>query len=361
MENISQKKILVVDDDQFFIEFERAFLQREHFDIIEARDGPEALELMRDQHPDLVLLDMYMPGMDGLEVIVRARAEGMIDLPIIMVSKEEDPIKISELKEAGATDFITKPINIDTLMAKVNVYLKEAHRGGSRLPVKIKIKYRTLDELLQGESKDLSTTGIFVRTKKDLGIGSLVELFLHHAGDEEAEPIRVMGEVVRAVQGNNENTGVGMKFINLDAESVKLITGMLEEEQSRQKVDILVVDDDGVVREMLNDALSEAGWKVEISSNAIEALKTLDRVAPALILADIMMPGMSGIEFCETFRKNARNKQTPFIFISSHVDKETVMQARKSGGTFFIAKPFEAKNVVLKVRELLSAAPPASE
>ena len=122
----SQKIILIVDDDEFFIQFERSFLQREHFNILEARNGAEALTAMREQQPDLVLLDYYMPEMDGLEVLVRARAEGMINLPIIIVSKEENPAKIRELKESGATDFLTKPIEIEDLMSKVSSHLKES-------------------------------------------------------------------------------------------------------------------------------------------------------------------------------------------------------------------------------------------
>ncbi len=353
--NTSPKRILIVDDDEFFIQFQKAFLQREHFEILEARDGQEALETMREQRPDIVLLDLHMPGMDGLEVLVRARAEGMIDLPIVMVSKEEDTTKIKELKEAGAIDFLTKPIDIDIFMGKVSTYLKETHRTGQRLPVSIKIRYQTLDELLHGESKDLSTTGIFVRSKKKIEIGSLVELFLYPADDTEAEPIRVMGEVVRKVNGPEKNSGVGMKFISLDPESVELIARLLEEERKHTKVDVLVVDDDKVIREILKDALADAGWRVGACSSAIEALKELDSLNPSLLLVDIMMPDMNGIEFCEAFRKNSIYKDVPFIFISGKVDKETVMQARDSGATLFIAKPFDVGAVISKVNQLLGA------
>lgn len=352
-ENIQKKKILIVDEDSFFLELERAFLHRDHFEILEARNGRDALTIMREQHPDLVLLDLYMPVMGGIEVVIRARAEGIIDLPIIIVSKENDPAKIAEMKEAGASDFISKPIEIDELLRVISVHLNESHRSARRLPVTIKLRYKTLDELMPAESKDISTTGIFVRTKKQLGLGSLVELYLYPADDADAAPIKVIGEVVRVQQGHDEDSGAGLKFINLDPASVKIIAGMLDNERARNKIDVMVVDDDGVIREILYDALVEIGWKVEAFDNAVDALKVLDRFNPSLILADIMMPTMSGIEFCETFRKNARHGNIPFIFISSKVDKETLLAARASGATFFIAKPFDAKNVVLKVKELI--------
>jgi len=346
------KKILLVDDDEFFIEFERSFIQRKHFEILEARNGSEALEVIRKHNPDLVLLDLYMPGMDGLEVIARMRAEGYLEIPVIVVSNEQSMEKIRELKEAGAGDYLTKPIDIDELVLKVNKFLNETVRSDRRLPVSIKLKYRALDELLSGESRDLSTTGIFVRTRKNLEVGNLVELFLYSTEDADAEPIRLMGEVVRTVENDREE-GAGLKFINLRQESIELIRQLLESEQKRVSVDVMALDDDKLILEMLRDGLTEAGWSVKTMTDPMEALKSLNDLDPSLILLDVNMPNMNGIEFCETFRKNAKHENTPFIFISSQVDKETIMRARKSGATFFIAKPFDMANVVGKVRQIL--------
>jgi len=346
------KKILLVDDDEFFIEFERSFIQRKHFEILEARNGSEALEVIRKHNPDLVLLDLYMPGMDGLEVIARMRAEGYLEIPVIVVSNEQNMEKIRELKEAGAGDYLTKPIDIDELVLKVNKFLNETVRSDRRLPVSIKLKYRALDELLSGESRDLSTTGIFVRTRKNLEVGNLVELFLYSTEDADAEPIRLMGEVVRTVENDREE-GAGLKFINLRQESIELIRQLLESEQKRVSVDVMALDDDKLILEMLRDGLTEAGWSVKTMTDPMEALKSLNDLDPSLILLDVNMPNMNGIEFCETFRKNAKHENTPFIFISSQVDKETIMRARKSGATFFIAKPFDMANVVGKVRQIL--------
>ncbi len=347
-----KKKILLVDDDEFFIEFERSFLQRKHFDIFEARNGQEALEAIREHNPHLVLLDLHMPEMDGMEVIARMRAEGYLDIPVIIISNEQSMEKISELKEAGAGDYLTKPIDIDQLMLKVSGFLNETVRSDHRLPISIKLRYRALDELLHGESSDISTTGIFVKTKKELEVGNPVELFLYSAQEPDAEPIRLMGEVVRTVEEEG-GKGAGLKFINLQPESVALLEQLLNSEKERGRVDILALDDDKLTLEMLSDALTEAGWKVETLDDPIRALKSLGSLNPSLMLVDINMPNMNGIEFCETFRKNAEYENIPFIFISSQVDKETILRARKSGATFFIAKPFDMSNVLEKVKQVL--------
>jgi|GEM_PF-976329 len=353
MEKEPTKKILIVDDDEFFLQVQRGFLEREHFEIIEARRGDAALEIMRKESPDIVLLDLYMPEMDGLETMVRARAEGMIDLPIVIVSREDDQGKIRELLDAGANEFLTKPIKIEELIKTVNTLTKEAHREHPRIPAVIKIRYRNLNELLPGDSKDISSTGIFIRTKKPLEAGRNIEIYLYPADKSAGPEIKVTGEIVRACQGETTDPGMGIKFINLVPESVKTISEIIEAQRAINKVDIMVIDDDSLVREMLADGLSEAGYKVGAAKDAVEALKNLDHFHPSLILVDIMMPGMDGIEFSETIRKNAPTQDIPFIFISSKVDKETVTRARKSGAAFFIAKPFDMNNLVERIAKIL--------
>lgn len=353
-----KKKILLVDDDEFFLHVQRGILEREHFEIIEARRGEDALEVMRHESPDIVLLDLYMPEMDGLETMVRARAEGMIDLPIVIVSSENNEQKIRELIDAGANEFITKPIKIEELLKTVNNLTNEAHREHPRIPAVIKIRYRDLNELMPANSKDISNTGIFIRTRRPLLVGSPIELYLSPADESAGPEIKVTGEVVRAIQGDSVDPGMGIKFINLDAESVRTVSEIIEAQRARNKVDVMVIDDDGLIREMLTDSLIEAGYKVGSEKDAVEALKSLDRLRPSLILVDIMMPDMDGIEFSETIRKNAHTHDIPFIFISGKVDKETIMRARQSGATFFIAKPFDLNNVIEKVRKIL---PPKME
>lgn len=350
---VKKKKILLVDDDEFFLEVERGFLERENFEILEASNGEEALSIIREGKLDLVLLDLYMPGMDGMEVMVRARAEGMLDLPIVIVSKEDAPQKIQELKDAGANDFITKPLSMEELIRVVNTHTKEAHRSHPRMPATIKLRYRSLEELLPGDSKDISHTGIFVRTRKPLDTGAHLDLYLYPVDENSGPVVHLKGIVVRSLQGDNEEPGMGVKFVNLDEESIKTLEQIIEEQRTKHKVDVLVIDDDTMVREMLNDGLSEAGFKVGTAKDAVEALKKLDIVRPSVILVDIMMPGMDGLEFSATLRKNAHTQDIPFIFVSSKVDKETITKARQSGATYFIAKPFDMKNVIERVRKLI--------
>lgn len=118
-------KILIVEDMESVINLLRSLLEREGFEVTTAQDGLEALEAVRREKPDLMLLDLILPGIDGLEVCRRIRADPVTThLPIIILSgKEEETDKVIGL-EIGADDYITKPFQANELVARVKSRLR---------------------------------------------------------------------------------------------------------------------------------------------------------------------------------------------------------------------------------------------
>jgi two-component system cell cycle response regulator len=113
-------RVLVVDDVLPNVKLLAAKLTREYFDVVTANSGPEALERIKAQHPDIVLLDVMMPGMDGFEVCERIRADpATMHIPVIMVTALSDAADRVRGLEAGADDFLTKPVNDVALFARV--------------------------------------------------------------------------------------------------------------------------------------------------------------------------------------------------------------------------------------------------
>ncbi len=113
-------RVLVVDDVLPNVKLLAAKLTREYFDVVTANSGPEALERIKAQHPDIVLLDVMMPGMDGFEVCERIRADpATMHIPVIMVTALSDVSDRVRGLEAGADDFLTKPVNDVALFARV--------------------------------------------------------------------------------------------------------------------------------------------------------------------------------------------------------------------------------------------------
>jgi DNA-binding response OmpR family regulator len=121
-------KILVVDDEPAMVGALGALLGQAGHRIIAAYDGEDALRRFRDEDPDMVLLDLAMPGLDGATVCARIRESS--DTPIIIVSGERDQAATVELLDAGADDYVRKPFRSDELLARVRAVSRRA--SGSR-------------------------------------------------------------------------------------------------------------------------------------------------------------------------------------------------------------------------------------
>jgi len=125
MEQTKQATILVVDDDEFNIKLLKKMLTIEGHAVRTAASGEEALASVAEQLPDLVLLDIMMPGMNGFEVARQLKADSRArSIPIIMVTALEDRESRLKALETGAEDVLTKPVNRAELQMRVKSLLK---------------------------------------------------------------------------------------------------------------------------------------------------------------------------------------------------------------------------------------------
>ena len=154
------QKILVVDDEKHLVEIIKAYLERDGFEVIVAYDGKTALELARKVLPDLVVLDLMLPQISGLDVCRTLRKES--DVPVIMVTaKDEVTDKIIGL-ELGADDYVTKPFDPKELVSRVRAVLRR-YEGKPASKSVIKVGELTIDvdkrEVRRGEvSVDLTAS-----------------------------------------------------------------------------------------------------------------------------------------------------------------------------------------------------------
>jgi two-component system response regulator VicR len=115
-------RILVVDDEPPIVDVLAYNLRRNHFEVITARDGEEALDLARREQPDLIILDLMLPRLDGLEVCRALRRER--DVPIIMLTARDSEVDRVVGLELGADDYVVKPFSVRELMARVKNVLR---------------------------------------------------------------------------------------------------------------------------------------------------------------------------------------------------------------------------------------------
>lgn len=127
----AKKTILIVDDEKPIVDILYYNLEKEGYNIIEANDGEAAINMAFEQKPDLILLDIMLPKVDGLTVCKRIR--NSLNMPIIMISaKDEEIDKILGL-ELGADDYITKPFSVRELVARVKANLRKAEISGQKV------------------------------------------------------------------------------------------------------------------------------------------------------------------------------------------------------------------------------------
>jgi two-component system KDP operon response regulator KdpE len=148
---MTNARILVVDDEPQIRRVMRVTLTAQGYVVTDARSGEEALEKMRHDRPDLILLDMNMPGMGGLETCRMIRATSEVAI-IMLTVRDSEPDKVQSL-DAGADDFITKPFNTNELLARIRAALR-------RLPVSTESSARTI--VLDAIEINLSTRRVIV-------------------------------------------------------------------------------------------------------------------------------------------------------------------------------------------------------
>jgi two-component system response regulator MtrA len=133
-------RVLVVDDDTALAEMLGIVLRGEGFDAVHCGDGEAALAAFRDVRPDLVLLDVMLPGVDGIEVCRRIRAESGV--PIVMLTAKSDTIDVVVGLESGADDYVVKPFKPKELIARVRARLRSS---GESAPERLDIGDLTID------------------------------------------------------------------------------------------------------------------------------------------------------------------------------------------------------------------------
>jgi DNA-binding response OmpR family regulator len=128
--------VLIVDDEHNIVELTQLYLTHDGFQVLSARDGREALRLARTEKPDLMILDLMLPEVDGFEVCRKLRHEGS-ELPIIMLTARDDDVDKIVGLELGADDYMTKPFNPRELVARVRAVLRRAEHKPARGMVRL--------------------------------------------------------------------------------------------------------------------------------------------------------------------------------------------------------------------------------
>ena len=225
-----QKKILLVDDIRLFLEQEKNFLCIDDFEVLVAHNGIEALKMVADEMPDLVFMDLYMPGMDGDRCCSSIKSnEKLRHIPVIMVTQGVKDEDFERCWQAGCDDIIAKPINRHYFIAVAKKHLNIPVRKFPRYPVRLRIQYQCgadPDMVLSDYSVNLSTGGIFIETSELLPVDS--PLNIEFILPDDGRIIKCSGKVAwlnhpESIKNQSLPVGMGLLFIGLSTDAMDSI------------------------------------------------------------------------------------------------------------------------------------------
>jgi CheY-like chemotaxis protein len=230
-----QKRVLIVDDDAFLRAVIARDLIRCNWDVTEAGDGAQALEQVRLNHFDLVVSDVRMPKVNGIELLAAIR-KGNVDLPVFMFVSGFSELSLEEAYSQGASGLFSKPFDRKTFLSAVDwALLPAAERQrdlGARLStdLSIEIVFKEFGRAQCGRMLNIGQGGMFVGLEGPLpGVGKALEFQIEL---DQATPSRVSGEGI--VRWSRDRTlpglpmGCGIEFLNFTKNSLPEVISLIE-------------------------------------------------------------------------------------------------------------------------------------
>jgi len=201
-------KLLIVDDMKSFLNLEQTFLRRADCSIHTATTGLEAIKVAQEIHPDIILLDVEMPELNGIETTrILQNQTKLKGIPIIIVSSTK---RKDEALKAGAKEFLQKPIDENTFLSTILKYVPLKIRKDERREFSSPCSIVFEGSKYEGKTKDVSISGILLETDVPLEIGSHLEISFSIPLDHQKKEIKAEAIVVRKAKD-----GYGLGFFDI--------------------------------------------------------------------------------------------------------------------------------------------------
>jgi len=270
-------RVLVVDDEPQNLELVEAILAPAGYEVLLASNGEEALALTNEKQPDLIILDLMMPGLSGFEVCARVKMHPQTGgVPVLFVTALSQSGDKERALAAGGDEFLMKPFQRAELLARVEALTK------------VRRLNRDLDRALA---------------------------YLH------------------------------------EMELAGHVTPPRKPAAPPDAGNILVVDDEPLPRQLFSDMLREAGYVTHEASNGHQALEIAQQDNPDVILLDIMMPGISGLDVLG--KLGELTPDSPVIIVTANPTSENAIAALRLGAFDFIVKGFKSEVMLATVSRAL--------
>ncbi len=232
---MAEDRVLLADDVELFLELEKTFFRRENVELLVARTGQQAYELTLAERPKLVMMDLYMPEMDGDEVCRRIRATPEIArTPVVIVTQGGRDADQQRCRDAGCDDILLKPINRHLFVATARKFLSLPDRIAPRVMARLQIHFGADPKILLTDySVNISTGGVFLETDQPLPVDT--PLSLEFTLPNLTSPVCCQGRVAwvnAAVEAKKPQlpTGMGVQFLDLSLEIMYAIREFIKQQ-----------------------------------------------------------------------------------------------------------------------------------
>lgn len=376
------KKILVVDDDALILHLYRQQFTAAGFDVQTASDGVDAIRILNGDKPSLVMLDLMMPRLSGVEVLKFIRTNSRLrETPVIILSNcfmDEMRRTATALGVQGAlykseskpADLLALAVNVLENAKPASITLDGAGPRKTIAAIKASPEFAERAPDALGELRTVCQN--FIRTTEPgQRIQQLSELYRRArqvtaiAGFADHPLISLFTGAFEAMLFElcARPSSVSPSVIRTVVTGVDFIGELFD--RARDSLDgvplsarIATVDDDPLSNRIVTEAMRRVYLECQDFESPETALESLKSNPHDLVLLDIEMPGMNGFEFCKQLRKLRGYARTPVIYVTSHADFENRAKSILSGGDDLIAKPvfpmeLAVKSIMLLLRSRL--------
>lgn len=407
------RNILMIEDDSIVASIYKNKFKTEGYHVLLAADGETGLQMVATEHPALVVVDLMLPRMNGVEVIRKIRSSpASKETPIIVFSNSYVTSLIQAAWDAGADNCLTKatctPKQLLDVVERTLSKPASSQGGGaanftpvaslaagpletaaapapvSRLNVPVLSGLRSANRSEADEAFQTDLRQSFMSTAPAALAGCRTQFSLFSKAEGEPEKVQRLLELYRRIHSLTSNAAItglsriaqmsaalealvkelGDKPASINASttrtlahSIDLLAMLLEHahhlEASPNAPSILVVDDELISRRAVIYALEKAGLKCVSVEEPTVAHNMLEENQFDLVFLDVDMPGMDGFELCKKLRAMPQHAKTPVVFVTAMSAFENRAKSMLSGGNDFIGKPFLFVELAVKALTFL--------
>ena len=283
-------KILLVEDNEQNRDMLARRLQRKGHAVVTAADGERAVAMAGSESPDVILMDLNLPVLDGWSATRRIKESGKTrSIPVIALTAHAMSGDRQKAMNAGCDDYDTKPINFERLLGKIRTLLGPVATEGATVPAEV------------------------------------------------ASPAPVARTVPPAAAGDGSTVAAPAPPAPAQAPGR-----------------VLVVDDTPANRDMLTRRLARQGFEVEAAADGEAALRLIDAGRFDVVLLDVMMPGMNGLDVLKAVRKTRPPTELPVIMATAKDASHDVVEALELGASDYVTKPLDFAVVLARVKTQLA-------